>query len=319
VRNDETALKKILEFLQAPSRVLWAYFFYHASRKSWARSWLCRNIKYYASIKGLHSAAALGLDNALEGLLHLGHNINALDHRGQRALFHAVNHNCKSVLQCLLSKSELDVNVEDLEGQTSLSNALGDGKEDLATLILGHPKLIPDSKDDQGLTPLMWAIIRHNEKAVQLILARPNVKVNSKAVDGFTAMAHAIWPGSLGVVEQLLKKPNVDLVSRYKVRNYSPTNLNNRTLLHLAFSRPGYLYDEMEIGGRTSIIRLLLATKAIGVNERESRGATMLHLSTAKRSTRILETLLEQDDIDLNAKDTDGQTPLHWADVLYKP
>ncbi len=72
--------------------------------------------------------------------------------------------------------------------------------------------------------------------------------------------------------EQLVKETNFGIASRYEVQNYSPAGLNNCTLLHLALSRPGYLYDEIEIGERTSIIRLLLSTKAACVNERGSWG-----------------------------------------------
>jgi len=61
-----------------------------------------------------------------------------------------------------------------------------------------------------------------------------------------------------------------------------------------------------------SVLKLLIDTKKVDVNAKDSKGLRPLHYSAKGNNTKALSLLLEHG-ADINAPDSDGQTPLHRA------
>ena len=70
-------------------------------------------------------------------------------------------------------------------------------------------------------------------------------------------------------------------------------------------------------GGHADIVRLLINSALIDVNERDKDGWTALHMAIRQEHTAnmhaVVKVLLQAKGIDVNAADTDGFTPLHSA------
>ena len=73
------------------------------------------------------------------------------------------------------------------------------------------------------------------------------------------------------------------------------------------------------INGKTEIVKLLLTRPDIDINAKDNNGDTPLMLAAINGKTEIVKLLLTRPDIDINAKDNNGDTPLMLAAINGKP
>ncbi len=67
---------------------------------------------------------------------------------------------------------------------------------------------------------------------------------------------------------------------------------------------------------KINLIKLLLSRNDINVNAKNNEGDTALHFATRGCFTEIMKLLLAKPDLDVNAKDNEGRVALHYAAML---
>lgn len=144
-------------------------------------------------------------------------NLNCSDERGKTLLMHAAALPCKPIVDLLLSRPEVDVNMTDDDRKTALHHVckrdtriLTEGCEVLADIVqslLAHGACI-DACDHKGRNALMFAASSDNEFSVDALLGA-RCPVNVKDVNGHTAIDYA-KKFAKGVVSVALREAGAD-------------------------------------------------------------------------------------------------------------
>ncbi|KAJ2913189.1 hypothetical protein MD484_g7238, partial [Candolleomyces efflorescens] len=201
------------------------------------------------------------------------------------ALIKACSKGHENLVERLLEREGIDVNVEDAKGWSPLTCAAFIGHESICSSLLGRPEL---KLAGRSVSPFVQAAAGGSEAVVRLLLSRiPIHSLNDVDVDGgnaVTALSIAARHGFSEIVELLVCKPEVDV------------NLGRPTPLMQA-----------SIGGHVGIVRLLLShcAEALNVNVRDEHHSFATALwyacySRKGRSAEIVQLLLERPDLDVN-------------------
>jgi cytohesin len=149
-------------------------------------------------------------------------------------------------------------------------------------------------KDAWGITLWELALLKKRRIGFQYLLRSPE-DLNCCDAQGNTLLHRALQEGFISS----LSLPSDKLPDTLDVPNHTNTNTNT-----IAIPR-----HRLAIHKNTEANPLFLTTL---VNEKNQRGATMLHIAVLIRNVKEIRALLDSG-VDINAQDKDGNTPLHWA------
>lgn len=153
----------------------------------------------------LMCAAAKGFDVIVDSLLTNGAQINNTDHKGRSALHLALQSEHLKVLNTLLARKDLHVDIQDpVENQrTALMSASMIGHLGMVTALLQREDIDVNSK--LPYTALMFAVLGGHVAIVKFLTAIPRIEIDSMdGIDGQTALALAVRTGNKYTVEALL-------------------------------------------------------------------------------------------------------------------
>jgi ankyrin repeat protein len=189
-----------------------------------------------------------------------------------------------------------DMEAKDSFGRTPLILAAKYGNMTSLEMLVKAGRFDINSKDTTGSTPLSLAAEMRDVKVFERLLSIDNVDVNSKDDDGVTPLSKAIMNMMTPMVEQLLKANNLDINSK---------DNNGCTPLWHA------IWDTLP-PWREQIVQLLLARPEIDLNSKDIRTSTTPFLLAVDSEDLALVKLflLGSDDLDVNATDKAGRTPL---------
>lgn len=152
-----------------------------------------------------------------------------------------------------------------------------------------------NQKNDKGQTALMLAAAKGAGDAVRVLL-NEGARVDARDNEGFTALMYAAYSGDPQSVGQLLR---------------SGANLNSRT----NDGNTPFFYAAA--GGSIETVRIMMNDPAF--EGLDSLGAGFpLHAAAANNHTRMIEFLLDSEEIDVDGQDENGQTAVMWAAVNNK-
>lgn len=220
-------------------------------------------------------------------------DINQRDEGGYTLLMHASLWNDPEIMDELLSKKDIDLNLTNNEGQTALTLAIDDSDADAVNKLLDKGART-DIIDEYGFTPLHYASMHSNFEIFNKIMDSCAAYINTQDNRGETPLMEAVLSFDEDIYETLLNNKDIDI------------NLADRegeTALMKAIE-----YENMDLVDR------LMDEKNIDINKQDENGFTALRYAiNCIRYPEIAEKLLERNDIDVNLQDKEGKTDLMYA------
>ena len=269
-----------------------------------------------AFANSIHEAARSGDVSVVQTLLNTGIDVNKKNEDGWTPLHIAASKNHKTIVELLIENgAEINSLGETSSifiwqgGFTPLHYAAVNGHKEIVELLINKGANV-NAKTDDGLTPRDWAIKRNHTDIVDLLRSYggktnsihfqvrdgdlegvqdyldAGLDINAKDQNGSTPLHWAALEGHKEIVEFLINK-QADVNAKDNTGN---------TPLDLAIR-----YE------RLSIADLL---RAEGGNTAEEL-ITLINAATNGDFASVQEQL--DAGVDINARDKNGWTPLHWA------
>jgi len=271
-------------------------------------------------------------------------NINQANHVQTSALVLAANRGYHRCVQELLSYKETEVNCVDGSGDSALIHAAEEGHAEVVELLLTKPNIEVNLKNGNGDVALMCASNRGHNNIVNMLLKMKDIDVNTRNNDGYTALMCAADKGNCEVAKLLLANKMID-VNIVDENNDNAINWavdkDHKEIVRLIF-RQGHVEknevnlklvkDHLRQGkpngkdlifewplitairdGELDIVRWILPLdKPHQINRREG-DTTPLITAIRGDSREIFHLILRQDNVDVNATDSNNYSPLAWA------
>ncbi len=218
-----------------------------------------------------------------------------IQNRGVTLLCGAAYLGQADIVEELLRRPDINVNLAPEDGATPLYTAVEQGHVKIVKLLLAKSGINANlAKLPDYATPLMIAVQRRHEQVVKLLLAVPEIDINLRKSDGATALFIAASQNFHGIVEQLLRRgADVNL-------GLSEGTTPLYTAIHT---------------GNLEVARSLLQVPGIGVNLATSQGSVPLGTAARKGYKDIIRLLLRKG-ADPNIRNVIGLAPLHVACVF---
>lgn len=273
------------------------------------------------SFKGgneLRLAAAHGDLEAVKKELQNGTNVNACDDAGGTALMAAVLSNSEKIVEELLKRPDINVNIQnviketalmmahnkniykmllkcpninvnlqDIYGKTALHRAVENDNSEFVEELLNHPDINPDIQNEHGEPALLLAYRGRKYKSLDAFIKSNATNLNVQDSNGVTLLMSLTSLGELSYIIKLLKDPDIDVNIQSKY--------GNTALMSAATS-----------SWKKRTLEALLKHKNIDVNIQNSEGYTAIMLAAKHGNADALKKLLERDDIDLTLSSADG-------------
>jgi|GEM_PF-1952451 len=295
----------------------------------------------------LHCAASANQPKSIKFLLEKGANVNARDLAGNTALHYAVQNDQIEIAKLLL-QTGMDINAPNNQGESPLHFATSANQPKNIKFLLEKGADV-NARNLAGKTALQYAVISGQQDTIDLLLwdvinsftsIRADVDIHAKDFDGHSVLYHAAKNNLTDLVQRLLRKgakiPTDEL----------PGNLDSKSivLLYLGAAEAGQLdADLVEFfvdhakmnpnarnkSGETLLqlairkdnmpIAFALLKKGANAEMTYSSKVTLLHEAVKYNNLLVVELLLNQTNVDINAQNQLKKTALHLAAEKAQP
>ncbi len=229
-------------------------------------------------------------------------------------------------LEQLLEQDLSFVNFTDLLQRTPLHVAVEQNKPEVLDLFLRRNANV-NLQDFRGNTPLHTAVLFNNETMVEKLCKITNLNLLNK--NGETPLFQAVSAGRK-VIAELIARVSTDLdkmnpdseetplmkalkTNRFDIvkilinqgANINWKNENSESLLHL-------LTDISDIASVKFLIDMGIEQHVVN-----QKNETPLHAAVMASNESLLQMLLKEGQIPINAKDYRGYTSLYWAELFH--
>ena len=233
--------------------------------------------------------------------------VNATNNDGDTALFLASENGHVEVVRILLQIQGIDVNTRNALGITPLMIASEGMHVGVVRLLVGVSSIDINQQNHQGFTALHFSSKRRqfsNESGttrcradvVKVLVRQQYIDVNIACRIGWTAMYAAAQAGYVEVVQILASLPNIDVNRANKMFGWTP----------LIVASEGKEESHM------TIVKLLIATRNIDINQEAKDGQTALHVACRVGNAEMTTILLVGGACRLKT-DGDGELPVALA------
>ena len=266
------------------------------------------------------------LDN-IKMLIRNGADIQASSSNGSTVLHFASQLSNQEVVEFLLNLNEISVNATDNSNQTPLMRAcIKGGRLDNIKMLIQNGADI-QARDCNGLTVLHLASRNSNQEVVEFLLKLNEISVNATDNSNHTPLMRACYDGGrldnikmliqngadiqassnygstiLHFASALSNQEVVEFLLKLNEISVNATDNSNQTpLMHACIN-----------GGRLDNIKMLIQNGA-DIQARDCNGLTVLHFASVSSNQEVVEFLLKLNEISVNATDNSNQTPLMHA------
>ncbi|KAF8795282.1 Ankyrin-3 like protein [Argiope bruennichi] len=286
------------------------------------------NIPNCGEFTALHLAAAKGNEEFLNHCIKKGLKVNISGTTGLTALQIAVTCNQKHIVEHLL-KNGAKIDVVSDEGYTAISAAIEQNNKELLKLLIDRNAKMSAEEERE----YMFTSVRNgHEDIVEYFITKNPNNVVANPVNNQYPLHVAVQNGHLNIVKKLLKELNKKEEIKKKeinlINQHFMTPLLNAVALdfceiaHVLLSNgadpnidtpEGFMPIHVAImNGHTKMIEILLKFKAnILVNV--PPGLSTIELAIQFKNLEHVELLLQQPEVDVNAKNNSGCNLLHKA------
>lgn len=269
----------------------------------------------------LFHAIAMGEEDSIENLLTENDlHAEARDRDGFDALSLAASIPRKHVFRMLLKDGRFSLGAGDIDGRTPLSHAAERGLWINVIQLLLSSGVEVDCRDRLGRTPLSYAAESGRYFVVLLLLRTGNVDCCSADNSGRTPVSYAAEQGETQIVRRLL----LQLLGTEE--SHAVVNLkdnNGRTPLHHAVERGHHMSAKsmIDLGadinvrdkdGRTPLSFAAKVHPYVDTGESEPMGERPC-FPDDPNVTSCMSLLCKYVDIEIDAADSKGRTPLFYA------
>jgi len=245
------------------------------------------------------------------------------------AFINAIFEKDRVTVEALVQDPQIDVNAKlGSYGKTVLHYACQYGWTRVVELLLARPDIQVNIQDEDGNTPLMYTCqSESNGDITKLLLEYPGINVNQQNFRGFTALYLAIEYEKDEQQEYLLNYPgiNVNVQTTFTLRTalHKACFLEKEGLVQKLLSFPEINVNLQDDDGRTALMHscklqfliiaeLLLKHPTINVNLQDNEGGTALMLLNSDNAA-FLSNLLSRPEILIDLVDNENQTALFYG------
>ncbi|XP_040039032.2 rabankyrin-5 [Gasterosteus aculeatus] len=238
----------------------------------------------------LHLASSWGLEDVVQCLLEFGANVNAQEAEGRAPIHVAISNQHNNIIQLLISHPDIRLNLRDRQGMTPFACAMTHKNNKAAEAILKREPGAAEQVDNKGRNFLHVAVQNADIESV-LFLISVQANVNSRVQDAakLTPLHLAVQAGSEIIVRNLL-------LAGAKVNELTK---HRQTALHLA--------AQQDIATICSV----LLENGVDFAAEDENGNNALHLAVMQGRLNNVRNLLTESNIDAEAFNLRGQSPMH--------
>lgn len=259
-------------------------------------------------------AAASKLLNVIEALKTFPSiDANARDSNGNTVLMLAAAQGNVAVINALRNFPGIDPNARDNNGKTALMLAVAQGNVAVINALQNFPGIDLAARDNNGDTVLKLAIAQGNVAVIRALKNFPGIDLNIKDSNGRTVFQNALEGMYVDVVEELISFPGftTSAIDLHEALILAAKN-RNAGVIKVIMNIPGFVPSADDLtaaffqaaqNGSVSVIKILMSFEGIDLNARDSNGETALILAAKNGHSNVIQAILNSSDFILNVED----------------
>ena len=254
-------------------------------------------------------------------LIYKGADPNTKVQFGNRVIHYATKNGYLNIVQYLIEKANVDINSYNGNWETPFYLACESGHLPIVEYLISKGADV-SAKDANGDCAIHVATIKGYLQIVQYLIEKANININIKGNNDQTPLHYACQQGNLSIIKYLISK-GANINEKNKNGDYAiDTAVKNKQLPVVK-----YFTEEKTIDIKNNLKKMvflacvyknfsaldyLIANGANGMIQLNN-GDYVIHFASKLNQLSVVRNLIEKQNVDVDIRGFDDQTPLHYA------